>query len=99
MKDVRQVIRRDHELISTAQDRYCDPRAAQMVTGFSAMVVDQRLRASNASQKPGRGRRQQKRPVGGGENVGNVSMFERLPERGYVDRLTDHGAQKRDTFE
>ena len=81
------------DLVDAGEHKLTGAEALEMVTGFAAAVVDDRLFAAALCEPPGRGRCEQKRPVGRGENVRDVYVFETPPKMPEVDGLAEDRAE------
>src|ERR1019366_8264590 len=87
---LRQMRGQRHPRCSTWRSRGCRPGAR--VAEGAPWGGDPALSGAEVCEEPGRRGREQERPVGCGEDVGNVDIFEAAPEVPEVDGLAQNGA-------
>src|SRR2546425_5321423 len=97
-ENVDQIRGRNHQPVCFLQNWTRTAKSAQMVPRFTAVVVDQRLFPSQASEEQRRRWCNQERPVRRREDMSEVRLFKTSPEGQQVERLAHKGTQKRDAL-
>ena len=97
-EDIDEVAGGNDNLIDARENERGRAEALEVVAGFATAVVDQALAAAQFCEEPGGRGREQERPVGRGEDVGNVDVFEAAPEMPEVDGLAQNCAQAGNAF-